>query len=154
MANGYGLEVVDLCLPSMNAGRADEFVTASFALPRILEEAISADPLRGQELSCVESDGTRLALAGSMRGRGAFVAERIVDLPGASLLLVRDVRRRRGSLGRSPGPSQSDGGLAGDRIARARLRGPHHLRQPRVLRNDRVLRRRIDRPARATLLAA
>jgi two-component system sensor histidine kinase DctS len=98
MPNGYGLELVDLCLPSMNAGRAEEFVTASFALQRILEEAISADPLRSHELSFVESDSTRLARAGSLRGRGASVAERIVDLPGASMLLRVDSHTGRAQL--------------------------------------------------------
>ena len=42
---------------------------------------------------------------------------------------------RRARPGRCAGFSQGDGGLAGDRVARARSGGPHHLRQPGLLRD-------------------
>jgi two-component system, LuxR family, sensor histidine kinase DctS len=87
---GLGLEVTDLCLPLLRAGEPDGFVTATFALARLLDELAGAQTPREHELSFVEGDGTRLARAGLQRGAGVFVAERLVDLPGLTLQLRLD----------------------------------------------------------------
>lgn len=88
--SGLGLEVMDLCLPVLTAGRTDGFMIATVALGRLLEESVGPELLRGHELTFVEGDGTRLARAGGRRGAGVYVAERIIDLPGQSLQLRLD----------------------------------------------------------------
>ena len=95
---GLGLEVMDLCLPLVRQGAPDGFMTATFALARLLEELAGTEPARDHELSFVESDGTRLARAGLQRGAGVFVAERLVDLPGLTLQLRLDSRSGRPRL--------------------------------------------------------
>jgi len=87
---GEGLEVIDLCVPLQQAGRETGFLVGSFALADILEAALSSRSLRRHEVSFVEGDGTRLARAGAMRGLGVYVAQRVVDLPGATLQLRAD----------------------------------------------------------------
>ncbi len=92
---GLGLEVLDLCLPLVQSGEPDGFITATFALTRLLEELAGGQtgPIgREHELSFVEADGTRLARAGLQRGAGVFVAERLIDLPGVTLQLRLDSR--------------------------------------------------------------
>ena len=86
-AQGIGQELVDLCVPVLVAGREQGFLVGSFALPPLLDAALSARQARRHELSFVEGDGARLARAGPMRGADVYRAERIVDLPGAPLLL-------------------------------------------------------------------
>jgi two-component system sensor histidine kinase DctS len=90
VADGLGMEVMDLCLPQTRSGEADGYLTATIALGRLLEETVGAEVLRRHELSFVEGDGTRLARAGGQRGANVFLAERIVDLPGQSLQLRVD----------------------------------------------------------------
>lgn len=90
VADGFGMEVTDLCLPLSRSGEPDGYLTATIALGRLLEEAVGTELLRGHELSFVEGDGTRLARAGGRRGANVFIAERIVDLPGQSLQLRVD----------------------------------------------------------------
>ncbi len=89
-ADGLGVEVIDLCIPLLSAGRPDGFVSATVALAQLLDETIAPDITRGHELSFVETDGTRVARAGRQRGAGVYVAERLVDLPGQSLQLRLD----------------------------------------------------------------
>jgi two-component system sensor histidine kinase DctS len=63
---------------------------ATIALGTLLDGALSPEQLRRHELSFVESDGARLARAGSGRGAGQVVAERRIELPGAWLQLRVD----------------------------------------------------------------
>ena len=95
---GQGLEIIDLCVPLQQAGRQAGFLVGSFALAEILEASLSARDVRRHEVSFVEADGTRLARAGSPRGAGVFVAERVIDLPGATLQLRADGAAGRPSL--------------------------------------------------------
>ncbi|MDP2005929.1 MAG: ATP-binding protein [Rubrivivax sp.] len=95
---GQGLEIIDLCVPLMRGGREAGFLVGSFALADILEASLSARNLRRHEISFVEGDGTRLARAGVPRGVGVYVAERVVDLPGATLQLRADSGSGRPSL--------------------------------------------------------
>ncbi|MDO9072587.1 MAG: ATP-binding protein [Rubrivivax sp.] len=95
---GQGLEIIDLCVPLQRGGREAGFLVGSFALADILEAALAARNLRRHEVSFVEGDGTRLARAGVPRGVGVYVAERVVDLPGATLQLRADSGAGRPSL--------------------------------------------------------
>jgi two-component system sensor histidine kinase DctS len=92
---GSGLELVDLCLPL--AGEGGQLI-ATFALTSVLEAALAADPAREHELSFIESDGARLARAGSVRGAGIYRGERVLDLPGGALILRADSRHGRPDL--------------------------------------------------------
>lgn len=95
---GLGLETIDLCVPLQRGGREAGFLVGSFALADMLEASINARNLRRHEISFVEGDGTRLARAGVPRGAGIYTAERVVDLPGATLQLRADSGAGRPSL--------------------------------------------------------
>ncbi len=94
---GLGVEVVDVCLPSGRGDGPRGVMAATLALTQVLDEAVAADLARGHELSFVEGDGTRLARGGGPRGAGVFVAERLIDLQGTTLVLRLD------SAARAPG---------------------------------------------------
>jgi two-component system sensor histidine kinase DctS len=98
LASGQGVETMDLCVPLQRAGRASGFLVGSIALTPLLERALSARGLRRHEFSFVEGDGARLARAGSPRGAGVYVTERVIDLPGTTLQLRADAARGRPSL--------------------------------------------------------
>ena len=98
LADGKGLEVLDLCIPVLSAGRDDGFVVGSLGLPLLLDGLMTPQQSRRTELSVIEGDGARLARAGGPRGSGVFVAERLVDLPGTSLRLRVDSAAGRPSL--------------------------------------------------------
>ncbi|HEX6362646.1 MAG TPA: ATP-binding protein [Albitalea sp.] len=85
LAGGLGQEMMDVCMPVLQAGRVVGFEAATFGLSDVLAEAVAAEVLRGHELSFVEGDGTRLARVGLTRGAGVYVAQRLVDLPGLTL---------------------------------------------------------------------
>jgi two-component system sensor histidine kinase DctS len=97
-AGALGLEVIDLCVPEQRAGREAGFLVGSFALTPILEAVLPTRQARRHEFSFVEADGTRLARAGVRRGAGVYLAERVVDLPGATLQLRADSGAGRPSL--------------------------------------------------------
>ncbi len=98
LANGLGTEVVDVCVPVQQAGQLIGFTVATVLLSEWLDEVRSAAIGRNHELSFVEGDGTRLARSGVLRGAGVYVAERVVDLPGAQLQLRVDATERAPSL--------------------------------------------------------
>jgi two-component system sensor histidine kinase DctS len=98
LSGGLGLEVIDVCLPVQQAGRVAGFLVGSFALADLLETTLTARDARRHEFSFVEADGTRLARAGTPRGAGVYVADRVVDLPGAALQLRSDSAMGRPSL--------------------------------------------------------
>jgi two-component system sensor histidine kinase DctS len=97
-SEGLGLEIVDMCMPLQDAGALVGYGVATLVLSNLLDALQPADVLRRHELSFVEADGTRLARSGAMRGAGAYVAERVVDLPGVSLQLRVDAVERRPHL--------------------------------------------------------
>ena len=90
LADGAGLEVLDLCLPVQQAGRDDGSMVATFSLPALLGGALGTEQARRHEASFVEGDGARLARAGVPRGRGVYRAEAVADLPGTALRLRMD----------------------------------------------------------------
>ncbi len=96
LSRGTGVELIDLCLPR-SAGDGSS-VVGTFSLAALLDAAGSADASRDHELSFVEGDGARLARSGTARGLGIYRAERVVDLPGAKLLLRADSRHGRPDL--------------------------------------------------------
>ena len=92
-ADGLGLEVMDVCLPIVTAGRLSGYTVATYALQDVLAELVSKQLVRGQSLSFTEADGTRLALHGpTMRGSRVFVARQLLDLPGNTLVLRLESR--------------------------------------------------------------
>ena len=98
LPGGFGLEVIDLCVPiSSPRGRGGSMV-ASFSLTALLDEALAADPSRSHELSFVEGDGARLARAGTVRGAGVYRAEHGIDVAGAVLRVRADSAEGRPHL--------------------------------------------------------
>jgi two-component system sensor histidine kinase DctS len=91
LPGGLGLEVMDVCVPVTDQAQHTGFMVATYALQSVLTEAVAPETAKGHELAFVEGDGTRLARAGSVpRGQGVFVAQRLIDLPGATLQLRLD----------------------------------------------------------------
>lgn len=98
LPGGMGLEVVDVCLPSQNAGEITGYVVGTFSLTQLLSDVVTTDVIRNHELSFVEGDGTRLARAGLPRGTGVFRSDRVLDLPGLTLQLRLDSGKGRARL--------------------------------------------------------
>jgi len=98
LSGGLGAEVIDLCVPVIQAGRDAAFMVATLSLPRMLEAAVGNNPSRRHEFSVIEADGTRLARVGAARGGGVFVGQHVVDLPGPSLQMRADSTLRQPSL--------------------------------------------------------
>ena len=96
--DGIGVETVDVCVPTQDAGQLSGFIVATVVLHGLLDEVAGGDIGRRYELSFVEGDGTRLARSGAVRGAGVFVAERLVELPGTPLRLRVDALDRGPSL--------------------------------------------------------
>ena len=95
---GYGIEVIDLCVPISSHGGAAGSMVATFSLPALLEGALAADPSNSHELSFVEGDGARLARAGTVRGAGIYRAEHAVAVVGAALNVRADSAEGRPHL--------------------------------------------------------
>jgi two-component system sensor histidine kinase DctS len=92
-SDGLGLEVLDMCLPILTAGRLAGYLVATYSLPDILSELVGRQLGRGQGLSFTEADGTRLAMYGNpVRGSRAYVAQQLLDLPGNTLVLRLESR--------------------------------------------------------------
>ena len=84
---GLGDEVMDLCLPILNGTRLQGYVLATHTLDGILT-LLPASLTRGQSVALTELDGTRLAVQGApRRGARLFVAQQLLDLPGAPMVL-------------------------------------------------------------------
>ena len=96
--DGRGVETVDVCVPTQEAGQLSGYTIATVLLHGLLDEVAGGDIGRRNELSFVEGDGTRLARSGAVRGAGVFVAERMVELPGTPLRLRVDAVDRGPSL--------------------------------------------------------
>jgi two-component system sensor histidine kinase DctS len=91
--DGMGMEVLDMCLPIMTAGRVSGYTVVTYALQDILAELVGKQVARGIGLSFTEADGTRLALHGApLRGRQVYVAQQLLDLPGNTLVLRAENR--------------------------------------------------------------
>ena len=92
-SDGLGIEVFDMCLPIMAAGRLVGYTVVTYALHELLAELVNKQLARGQSLSFTEPDGTRLALFGvPTPGNRVFVARQLLDLPGNTLVLQLESR--------------------------------------------------------------
>ena len=90
-SDGLGMEVMEVCLPLVTAGRLSGYVLATYSLQDMLAELIGKRYTRSQEVSFTEPDGTRLALHGAVRrGSRVFTAQQLLDLPGNTLVLRMD----------------------------------------------------------------
>ena len=85
---------MELCLPVTQIGELVGYTVVTFSLQEVLNERLVASFGRRNELSFIEPDGTRLAIAGTQRReRRIFTAQQLLDLPGNTLLLRMDGRR-------------------------------------------------------------
>ena len=92
-ADGLGMELLDMCLPVMTAGRLTGYIVATYSLQDMLGELVSKPLARGVGLSFTEADGTRLALHGEpLRGSRIYIAQQLLDLPGNTLVLRMESR--------------------------------------------------------------
>ena len=93
-ANGIGLEVMEMCLPILEQGRAVGFTLLTYGLQEILATELGETYGRRNEISFIELDGTRLAVYGTLpRAKRLFTATQLLDLTGTTLLLRMDGRR-------------------------------------------------------------
>lgn len=84
---GLGEEVMELCLPILQGARLQGYVVATHTLDGMLA-LLPASLTRGQSVGFTELDGTRLAIQGEpRRGTRVFVAQQVIDLPGAPVVL-------------------------------------------------------------------
>jgi len=98
-SDGLGMEVLDMCLPVMVAGRLTGFTVATYSLQDVLGEMVGRQLARGVGLSFTEADGTRLALHGvPLRGSQIYIAQQLLDLPGNTLILRMESRRSTPAL--------------------------------------------------------
>lgn len=88
IAQGSGLEVMEMCLPVEGGG----YLVAAYSLRDILIELVAPTLSRGQEVAFTELDGTRLVAIGAQRRMGTrvFTAQQLIDLPGAPVMLRVD----------------------------------------------------------------
>ena len=93
-SDGLGIEVMELCLPVMQTGQFIGFMVVTYSLQELLNERLGPSFGRRNEMSFIEPDGTRLAIAGTQRReQRVFTSQQLVDLPGNTLLLRMDGRR-------------------------------------------------------------
>lgn len=91
--NGLGLEVLDMCLPIVVAGRLTGYTVATYSLQDILGELVGKQLSRGLGLSFTEADGTRLALHGvPAKGSRIYIAQQLLDLPGNTMVVRMESR--------------------------------------------------------------
>ncbi len=91
LAAGLGTEVMDLCLPLVTEGRLTGYLVATYSLQGVLNELVSRQITRSQEVSFTEGDGTRLAIRGqARRADRVFTAQQLLDLSGITLVLRLD----------------------------------------------------------------
>jgi len=89
--NGLGLELLDVCLPMLTAGRLRGYSVATYSLQDILTELVGKQLSRGQGLSFTEADGTRLAITGTpTRSSRFYNAQQLLDLAGTTLVVRMD----------------------------------------------------------------
>jgi two-component system, LuxR family, sensor histidine kinase DctS len=91
IAEGLGLELIEMCLPLSAAGQKNGYLVVTYALQSMLIEFVNKQISRSQDVSITEADGTRLAIQGALRrGSRIFSATHLLDLPGSTLVLRVD----------------------------------------------------------------
>jgi two-component system, LuxR family, sensor histidine kinase DctS len=97
--NGTGTELIELCMPLIQAGQYQGSLVAVYGLQAVLNELVSPATLRGHDVSFTEPDGTRLAILGAgRRGGRMFTGLQILDLPGNTVVLRVDSWRSKPDL--------------------------------------------------------
>jgi two-component system, LuxR family, sensor histidine kinase DctS len=94
LPQGLGMEVMDLCIAAADGSQ----LVATFGLAPWLEQAAATAGDTVHEFSFIETDGARLARAGSVRGRGLYRADQVVDVQGSGLLLQANSSEGRPAL--------------------------------------------------------
>jgi len=92
LAEGLGIEIMELCLPLLQNGQIAGYAIASYAMNEVLSSLVGPGLLRSRELSFTEADGTRLAVHGTSARKGSrvFTAQQLLELPGHTVLLRID----------------------------------------------------------------
>jgi two-component system sensor histidine kinase DctS len=94
-SDGLGVEVMEVCLPEVDAGRLAGYTVATYSLTELLAVQMGPQLGRSQEISFTEADGTRLAMHGfAHRGAHFYSAHQLLDLPGNTMVLRLDSWRR------------------------------------------------------------
>jgi two-component system sensor histidine kinase DctS len=97
--NGLGLEVMEMCLPTIERGTTVGFTLLTYGLQEILATKLGETYGQRNEISFIEPDGTRLAIHGNLpRAKRLFTATQLLDLPGTTLVLRMDGRRAAPNL--------------------------------------------------------
>lgn len=88
VVGGRGLELMEMCLPIAQSGTPKGFLVATYSLPGMMAEWVSASLVLGRGLAFTEGDGTRLSLHSTVPGgRELMQASALLDLPGHTLQL-------------------------------------------------------------------
>jgi two-component system sensor histidine kinase DctS len=91
LADGLGIEVMELCMPLVSTGRVTGYIVATYSLQDVLDDLVGRQLAHSQEVSFTEGDGTRLAVRGSARrSNRVFTTQQLLDLPGTALVLRMD----------------------------------------------------------------
>ena len=92
-SDGFGLEVMDMCLPVLTSGRLAGYLVATYSLPDVLSEMVGKQLAGGRGLAFTEADGTRLAMYGNpARGSRTYIAQQLLNLPGNTMVLRLESR--------------------------------------------------------------
>ena len=87
-SDGFGLQVMELCMPRLVAGSAIGYLVVSYSLNDMLSEMVGRQLARSQDVVFTDPDGTRLAFHGqARRGLRSFTASQLLDLTGSTLVL-------------------------------------------------------------------
>ncbi|NIC41574.1 ATP-binding protein [Aquabacterium sp. A08] len=88
LAQGAGVELMEMCLPVTRDGQADGYLVATYALASLLTELVPAELQRGQRMAWTEADGTRLSIVGNLPASTEVQpVQQVFDLPGATYML-------------------------------------------------------------------
>ena len=99
LGEAMGAELMEVCLPQMEAGHIKGYMVGTYSLQNILTTQVSKNLTQSQEVSFTEPDGTRLALVGAAwRGSRVFTAQHLLDLPGNTMVLRMDSWHRAPSV--------------------------------------------------------
>ena len=99
MGDSLGAELMEVCLPQMEAGHLTGFMVGTYALQSLLSTQLSKSLTQSQEVSFTEADGTRLAMVGAAwRGSRVFTSQQLLDLPGNTMVLRLDSWHRAPSV--------------------------------------------------------
>ncbi|MGN1056079.1 MAG: nitrogen regulation protein NR(II) [Comamonas sp.] len=94
-----GAELMEVCLPQIDAGQIKGFMVGTYSLQHILTSQVNKQLTQNQEVSFTEPDGTRLALVGAAwRGSRIFTSQQLLDLPGNTMVLRMDSWHRAPSV--------------------------------------------------------